>query len=93
MTWGSFRDQLILEYEIPKWDGDLGTANAYVALDKRVVQRKVATLMSVYGTQRSKDWFAPDVFLALMRLRGVECRSPSGYAEAFSCHKTLLRLT
>jgi LmbE family N-acetylglucosaminyl deacetylase len=92
MTWGTFRDHLILEYEIVKWDGDLGTTNSYVPLDKDIVDRKVDVLMQTYGSQRSKDWFTPATFLALMRIRGVECRSPSGYAEAFVARKLVLPL-
>jgi LmbE family N-acetylglucosaminyl deacetylase len=92
MTWGAFRDHLILEYEIVKWDGDLGTTNSYVPLDKDSVDRKVDVLMHTYGSQRSKDWFAAETFLALMRIRGVECRSPSGYAEAFTARKLIMPL-
>jgi LmbE family N-acetylglucosaminyl deacetylase len=92
MTWGAFRDHLILEYEIVKWDGDLGTTNSYVPLDKDVVDRKVNVLMQNYGSQRSKDWFTPETLLAILRIRGVECRSPSGYAEAFVARKILMPL-
>jgi LmbE family N-acetylglucosaminyl deacetylase len=92
MTWGAFRDHLVLEYEIVKWDGDLGTPNSYVPLDKDSVDRKVAVLMQTYGSQRAKDWFAPETFLAIMRIRGVECRSPSGYAEAFAVRKLIMPL-
>jgi LmbE family N-acetylglucosaminyl deacetylase len=92
MTWGAFRDHLILEYEIVKWDGDLGATNSYVPLDKDVVDRKVDVLMQTYGSQRSKDWFTPETFLAIMRIRGVESRAPSGYAEAFSARKIVMPL-
>lgn len=90
LTWNTFRDQLVLEYEIPKWDGDLGCPNLYVPLDKQVLDRKVALLLSHFGTQRSKDWFDAETFRGLARLRGVECRAPSGYAEAYSARKVLL---
>jgi LmbE family N-acetylglucosaminyl deacetylase len=87
MTWTTFRDQLILEYEIPKWDGGLGQPNVYVAVARTQAEKKVRTLLSVYQTQRNRDWFTADTFLGLMRLRGVESRSASGYAEAFHGRK------
>lgn len=92
MTWGAFRDHLILEYEILKWDGGLGTPNFYVPLDAEVLERKVEVLMQAYGTQRSKDWFTPDSFRALSRLRGIECRAPSGHAEGFTARKLVMPL-
>ncbi len=92
MVWGAFRDQLILEYEIIKWDGDLGRPNLYVPLDRDVVQKKIDVLMSVYGSQRGKDWFTPDTFLSMMRIRGIECRAPNGHAEAFHGRKVLMSL-
>ena len=82
-TWNTFRDHLILEYEIPKWDGDLGAANAFVPLSQESVTAKVDHLMAHFASQRSKRWFTPNVFTGLMRLRGMECASPSGYAEGF----------
>jgi LmbE family N-acetylglucosaminyl deacetylase len=90
MVWGAFRDHLVLEYEIVKWDGDLGKPNLYVPLDQDVVDRKLDVLMQVYASQRSKSWFTPDTFLAMSRLRGVECRSPSGHAEGFYARKVLV---
>ncbi len=90
MTWGAFRDHCILEYEIMKWDGDLGRPNVYVPLDLEQAQAKVALLMSVYGSQRSRDWFTPDAFHAVMRIRGLECRAPSGLAEGFVARKLVL---
>ena len=87
LTWNTFRDHLVLEYEIPKYDGDLGRPNAFVALDDDVVTRKLELLEAHFGSQRSKDWFDDGVFRALMRLRGMECRSPSGYAEGFTARK------
>ena len=89
LTWNAFRDSLILEYEIPKWDGDLGRANAYVALQPQVLTRKIELLMKHFGSQRSKDWFDEETFRALARLRGVESRAD--YAEAFYAHKVLLK--
>jgi LmbE family N-acetylglucosaminyl deacetylase len=87
LTWNSFRDHLILEYEIPKWDGDLGRPNFYAPLEKSAMDRKIELLMEHFGTQRSKDWFDAETFRGLARLRGMECRSPSGYAEAFVLRK------
>jgi LmbE family N-acetylglucosaminyl deacetylase len=90
LTWNTFRNHLILEYEIPKWDGDLGQPNAYMWLTKATMERKVAILMEAFGTQRSKDWFDPATFLGLARLRGMECRAPEGFAEAFTARKLVL---
>jgi LmbE family N-acetylglucosaminyl deacetylase len=83
LTWNTFRNHLIFEYEIPKWDGDLRTPNCYVSLDKAIVAKKTRLLLKHFGTQRSKHWFTADTFTALMRLRGLECASPSGFAEGF----------
>ena len=91
LTWNTFRDHLVLEYEIPKYDGDLGRPNAFVALEDDVVARKLELLEAHFGSQRSKDWFDDGVFRGLMRLRGMECRSPSGYAEAIHCTEALHR--
>ncbi len=90
LTWNTFRDHLILEYEIPKYDGDLGKPGTYVPVTRQQLDAKIAILMKVYQTQRNKDWFEPETFRALARLRGMECRSASGYAEAFYCRKTVL---
>ncbi len=90
LTWNSFRNHLILEYEIPKWDGDLGTMNTYVPLSPNALERKVETLMRHFGSQRSKDWFDRATFEGLARLRGMECRAASGYAEAFVMRKAQL---
>lgn len=85
LTWNTFRDHFILEYEIPKYDGDLGIPNLFVPLDEAVCRRKARDLCRIFGTQKSKHWFSEDTFLALMRLRGIECASR--YAEAFHCRK------
>src|SRR5271154_3132597 len=90
LTWNTFRDHLILEYEIPKYDGDLGQPNVFMPLDKKICDSKVGFLMEAFQTQRSKRWFDPQTFLGLMRLRGMECNAPSGYAEAFYCRKLVL---
>jgi LmbE family N-acetylglucosaminyl deacetylase len=85
LTWNTFRDHAILEYEIPKWDGDLGRPNAFVALSDDVLARKIALLTQHFGSQRSKAWFDGETFRGLARLRGVECRAQ--YAEAFFLKK------
>lgn len=90
LAWNLFRNQTILEYEVPKWDGDLGRPNAYVALTRAVIERKLDLLQSHFGSQRSKDWFDPETFRGLARLRGMECRAPERYAEAFSMRKLRL---
>jgi len=90
LTWNVFRDHLILEYEIPKWDGDLGRPNGYIPLEAEIMERKIKLLMAHFGTQRSKDWFDAETFRGLGRLRGVESRAPEGYAEAFTLRKFLL---
>ncbi|HEU6444849.1 MAG TPA: PIG-L deacetylase family protein [Gaiellaceae bacterium] len=83
LTWNTFRDHLILEYEIPKYDGDLGSPNVFVHLDEETARRKAALLLESFPSQREKAWFTEDHFLALMRLRGMEAAAPSGYAEGF----------
>jgi LmbE family N-acetylglucosaminyl deacetylase len=93
LTWNTFRDHLILEYEIPKYDADLGRPNVFVPATAEVRQRKIELLMEVFATQRSKRWFTPETFEALMRLRGIECASPTGYAEAFHARKIILGAT
>ncbi|TFV78049.1 PIG-L family deacetylase [Bradyrhizobium frederickii] len=90
LTWNTFRDHLILEYEIPKWDGDLGRPNMYSPVSAGALQRKIDLLMSHFGSQRSKQWFDPEVFRGLARLRGMECRAPEKYAEAFVANKLTL---
>jgi LmbE family N-acetylglucosaminyl deacetylase len=93
LTWNTFRDHLILEYEIPKWDGDLGRPNVYVPLGNDLVDRKLEVLERHFGSQRDKHWFDGELFRGLMRLRGMECRAPSGYAEAFFGRKLMLVTT
>jgi LmbE family N-acetylglucosaminyl deacetylase len=89
-TWTTFRDHLVLEYEIPKWDGDLGQPNLYVPLSARVLERKIDLLLTHFATQREKHWFDAETFRGLARLRGMECRAPERYAEAFFARKVLL---
>ena len=90
LTWNTFRDHLILEYEIPKYDGDMGRPSVFVPLESEVCEHKIAYLMDTFQSQLGKTWFRRDTFLALMRLRGMECNAPSGYAEAFYCRKLML---
>lgn len=91
LSWQTFRNQLILEYEIPKYDGDLGSPNFFVAVSDGKRDEKLAILERYFASQASKAWFTPDTFLALMRIRGVECRSETGFAEAFYCRKAVLQ--
>lgn len=90
LTGNVFRDHLILEYEIPKWDGDISRPNIYVPLSEYAIDTKVALLLDHFGTQRSKDWFDAETFRGLARLRGVECRAPARFAEAFTVRKMTL---
>jgi LmbE family N-acetylglucosaminyl deacetylase len=87
LTWNTFRDHCILEYEIPKWDGDIGRPNLYVSIPAEVLKRKIDLLMTHFASQRSKHWYAPDIFRGLARLRGMECRALENYAEAFFAYK------
>jgi LmbE family N-acetylglucosaminyl deacetylase len=92
LTWNTWRDHFILEYEIPKYDGDLGIPNAFVPISEELAREKARLVVDAFASQRDKHWFGEDLFLGLMRLRGMEARSPSGYAEAFTCRKLTLRL-
>ena len=87
LTWQSFRDHAIWEYEIPKWDGDLTTPNTYVPLPAAVAERKARIIVKAFRSQQGKSWFRAENLSALMRLRGLECRAESGFAEAFHCRK------
>jgi LmbE family N-acetylglucosaminyl deacetylase len=87
LTWNTFRNHLILEYEIPKYDGDIGTPNFFVSLDESTCRRKIKHILDNFKTQTKQDWFTEDTFLAMLRLRGIECRMPDRYAEAFYCRK------
>ncbi len=89
LAWNTFRHHLILEYEIPKYDGDLGAPNLFIPLDKSLAQKKARYLCDAFQTQSNRHWFTPDTFLGLMRLRGMECAST--YAEAFYCRKIAVR--
>ena len=90
LTWNTFRDHFILEYEIPKFDGDLGQPNVFVPLEEQVCLEKTNAVCRFFQTQNNKHWFSTDTFLGLMRLRGIECASPTRYAEAFYARKLVL---
>jgi LmbE family N-acetylglucosaminyl deacetylase len=90
LTWNTWRDHLILEYEIPKYDGDLGTPNVFVPVSEEIAREKMKLVLDAFKSQTEKHWFDEELFLGLMRVRGMEGRSPSGYAEAFTCRKLSL---
>ena len=90
LAWNSFRNHLILEYEILKYDGDLGSPNVFIRLSEQHCARKVELLLKHFKTQSSKHWFTSDTFEAMHRIRGIECASTTGRAEAFYCRKTTL---
>ncbi len=90
LTWNAFRDHLILEYEIPKYDGDLGQQNIYAALSEEIAARKIDIIMNEFPSQRSHAWFSADTFWATLRLRGVECNAPDRFAEGFHGRKLML---
>ena len=90
LTWNTWRDHLILEYEVPKYDGDFGAPNVFMPVPEEVAREKAGLIASSFASQRDKHWFDEQLFLGLMRLRGMEARAPSGYAEAFTCRKLSL---
>jgi LmbE family N-acetylglucosaminyl deacetylase len=90
LTWNTFRNHLILEYEIPKYDGDLGRPNLYVTLDGPTSERKIDGLLESFPSQCDKPWFTRDTFLSLMRIRGVESNSPTRLAEGFYSRKGVI---
>ena len=87
LTWCAFRDHPILEYEIPKYEGDLGAPNLFVSLSEEAARQKVTTLVDAFKSQHEKPWFSKETFYSLMRIRGLECNSPTKLAEAFYCRK------
>lgn len=89
LTWNTFRNHLILEYEIPKYDGDLGNPNFFVHLDPSICQSKTQHLLNSFQTQAEKQWFTEETFLSILRLRGIESNAPGKYAEAFYCRKVV----
>jgi LmbE family N-acetylglucosaminyl deacetylase len=90
LTWNTFRNHLILEYEIPKYDGDMGKPNVFIPITEDICRKKTSYLLEAFASQRNKHWFDERTFQSLMRLRGMECNAPSGYAEAFYCRKLVL---
>lgn len=90
MAAATFRDHLILEYEIPKYDGDLGQPSVYVRLSSEQATRKVDLLMKTFATQHARPWFTEETFRSLMRIRGIEAKAPDGYAEAFHCRRLVM---
>jgi len=90
LTWNTFRDHLILEYEVPKYDGDFGSPNVFVHLSEAISNRKVENLLAFFQTQRDRRWFTDDLFLSTMRIRGMESNSPTRYAEGFYGRKVVL---
>ena len=87
LTWNTFRNHFIFEYEVPKYDGDLATPNWYVLLEDSHVKRKIDNLLEIFQTQKEKPWFDEETFRSILRIRGMESNSPSKYAEAFYCRK------
>jgi len=90
LTWNTFRNHLILEFEIPKFDGDLGQPSVFVQLSEDLVRRKVEHLHQHFPSQHGRQWFSEDLFRSLMRLRGMECNAESSHAEAFYSRKILI---
>lgn len=93
LTWNTWRSHLILEYEIPKYDGDLGSPNVFVPVSEELAREKAQLVHQAFASQQGKHWFEEDLFLGLMRIRGMEASAASGYAEAFTCRKLSLLLS
>jgi len=87
LTWNTFRRHLIFEYEIPKYEGDLGHPNVFFPLDEATARKKVETTLASFPSQQARPWFQPETLWAMLRIRGVECAAPSGYAEGLHCRK------
>lgn len=90
LTWNTFRDHLILEYEVPKYDGDLSRPNVFVELDLRASQEKAQAILECFPSQADKHWFSEETIMAMLRIRGIEAKSPGGYAEGFHARKLVL---
>jgi LmbE family N-acetylglucosaminyl deacetylase len=90
LTWNTFRDHVVLEYEIPKYEGDLGQPHLFVPLSKAVAQRKIELIVKHFPSQAGRRWFKAENFEAILRLRGIECNAPDGFAEAFHARKIVL---
>jgi len=92
LTWNTFRNHLILEYEIPKWDGDFGTPNVFVPLSEAQCRGKIRHILEFFKTQSEKPWFSEELFRSVLRIRGMESNAPGRYAEAFYARKLSLQL-
>jgi LmbE family N-acetylglucosaminyl deacetylase len=90
LTWNTFRNHLILEYEIPKFDGDFGTPNFYVPLETSVCNQKIRNILSSFKSQSDKHWLTEDLLFSVLRIRGMECASPTNYAEGLYCRKMVI---
>ena len=90
LTYNTFRNHLILEYEIPKYDGDLGSPNIFSPIDQKICNQKIELLFDCFKSQKNHQWFSDSTFQAILRLRGIEANSPTGYAEAFYCRKIVI---
>jgi LmbE family N-acetylglucosaminyl deacetylase len=90
LSWNTFRNHLVLEYEIPKYDGDLGQPNLFVCLEEAVCDRKIGNILQSFSSQRQKQWFDEQTFAAILRLRGMEANAPTRFAEAFYARKAVL---
>jgi len=90
LTWNTFRDHLILEYEVPKYDGDMGIPNFFIHLTEQTAKKKADHIRKQFGSQGNRQWFTEDTFLSILRLRGMESNAPEKYAEAFYCRKVAL---
>jgi LmbE family N-acetylglucosaminyl deacetylase len=90
LTWNTFRDHLIFEYEIPKYDGDMGSPNFFIHLSERLSQKKVELLLDCFQSQTTNHWFTKDTFLSTLRIRGIESNATEKYAEGFYCRKMIL---
>ena len=89
LTWNTYRDHFILEYEIIQYDGDLGSPNVFVHLDEEICNRKVDFVMESFKSQANRDWFTPDAFYSILRIRGIESKAPGKYAEGYYCRKSI----
>lgn len=90
LTWNTFRSHAVLEYEIPKYDGDLAQPNVFCSLSEAIVEKKISALLDCFASQRSHQWFDAELFRGLMRVRGIECNSPTRFAEAFHARKLVI---
>jgi LmbE family N-acetylglucosaminyl deacetylase len=91
VTWSTFRDHLILEYEVVKYDGDLGNPNFFIGLDTETCRRKINALLTCFKTQAARSWFSEETFLSILKLRGIESNVPGTYAEGYYCRKMVFR--